>query len=431
MTTSRDVIIIGGGLIGLFSAHYLVGAGHRVTVLERSSVGSGAARGNGGWVCPSRAKPMPSPSMLRDGISGWVNPSSPLYIRPAYLPVIASYMIRFAKSSRAAKFRRSWNAMDTLNKNTDGLFDSLVEQGIGTPLNERGFLSVYENLESAQIERAAQAQNARRGIGKAPGEVLDHSDLISLEPSLGEAAQFGFRQCGDRWLDPSLLVDEITKSLAERGVQFITDSAVFSVEQSTSDAVRVTTKNGVLDADFAVLAAGAWSNDLLHQLGFRGMIMPGKGYSFSVRPRTMPLHNIQFGHTKVAGTPIGDRLRIVGTVEFDGSYDSLNRTRLEIMRRAADPFLQDVDWSAAADEWVAPRPMTPDGLPLIGALPGKERIIVATGHNMLGLSLGPSTGVMVADILQNGNANVSRAFDPARFTRSHSARAKSMKVALV
>lgn len=420
MKTNQDIIIVGGGLIGLFCAHYLVKDGHRVTVLERGAIGSGAARGNGGWVCPSRSKPMASPGMLREGVSAWVNPASPLYIRPSHLPVIASYLMRFARNSTSARFQKSMDAIDGMNSQTHHLFDALEEEGVGVPLNGNGFLSVFETHEAARASHSASAETSERGLTPAPGEILGQSELLEIEPALGMAAKFGFRQHGDRWLDPSALVDKMIDSLTERGVNFVPGHTVFSIEESPRGVV-VTTQGGVFEADTAVLAAGAWSNDLLRQLGFNGMVVPGKGYSFSVRPPVLPLHNIQFGLSHVAGTPIGDKLRIVGTVEFDGSYDTLNRSRLDIMKRGAAPFLGGVNWdTGVTDEWVAPRPMTPDGLPLIGSLPGSQRIIAATGHNMIGLTLGAATGVMVAGIVDNGNTQANRAFDPARFTRGRS-----------
>ena len=184
--------------------------------------------------------------------------------------------------------------------------------------------------------------------------------------------------------------------------------------------VRVVTQSASLIADRAVLATGAWSSELLRGLGLSGPVVPGKGYSFSAHPETMPSHNIQCGHSSVAATPLPGRLRIVGTVEFDGTYDTLNPGRIDLMRRGAEPYLAGIDWDAITDEWVAPRPMTPDGLPLIGAVPGFERVIVATGHNMLGLSQGPATARLVLAIMRGtGEAAAAAAFDPSRFGRGN------------
>lgn len=417
MKKPKDIIIIGGGLIGLFCAHYLVKDGHRVTILDRAAIGSGAARGNGGWVCPSRSQPMASPGTLREGMTSWVDPASPLYIPPSHLPALASYLMRFARNSTRARFQRSLDSIDGMNSHTHQLFDALEQEGVGVPLDSHGYLSVFETRSSAEDAHRASVATAKRGLTSVPGEILGPHDLLALEPALGAAAKFGFRQHGDRWLDPSALVDKMIDSLSERGANFVPDHTVFSVEDGPH-GVTVTTPYGVFEAETAILAAGAWSNDLLRRLGFNGMVVPGKGYSFSVRPPVLPVHNLQFGLSHVAGTPIGDKLRIVGTVEFDGTYDTLNRSRIDIMKRGASPFVRGVDWdNGVTDEWVAPRPMTPDGLPLIGALPGRERIIAATGHNMIGLTLGAATGVMVAGIVENGNTHANRAFDPARFTR--------------
>lgn len=414
MSNPKETIVVGGGLIGLFCAHYLQRAGHQVTVLERDRVGSGAARGNGGWVCPSRSKPMPSPEALKEGLTSWFKPSSPLYIKPAHMPAIMGFLTRFALSSSARKLARGWDAMDTLNTSTHGLFDLLREEGIAPELDEHGFLPVFENRATAERSRAGWMDTAKRGLAPEPGSILSRNDLRALEPALGEAAKFGFLNPGDRWLDPNRLVEGLSASLEQRGVEVNTGNAVQSVRQ-VGERVHVQTSDSEWTSDYVVVAAGAWSTELLGQLGVNAMVVPGKGYSFTVEPSVMPLHNIQCGASNVAATPLPDRLRIVGTVEFDGTFDTINEDRIQLMRQGASPFLSGINWEHLREEWAAPRPMTPDGLPLIGRIPGHDRVIAATGHNMLGLSQGPATATMVRDVLESGVQSMNPAFDPARF----------------
>jgi D-amino-acid dehydrogenase len=173
----------------------------------------------------------------------------------------------------------------------------------------------------------------------------------------------------------------------------------------------------VVEAGHAVIAAGAWSEQLLRPLGIRGYVTPGKGYSFTIHPAHPPTHVLRLGHTHVGVTPMGDRTRVVGMVELDGTAEGLHAGRIDVMKTKAAPYLSGIDWRATSDEHVGPRPMTPDGKPLIGCAPGAERIVVATGHNMLGLSLAAPTASLVVELVARGPAAAIPAFDPMRFTR--------------
>ena len=224
----------------------------------------------------------------------------------------------------------------------------------------------------------------------------------------------GFPSRGDRWLDPSRLVDALTDSLVARGATLVTGAPVASVRQ-VGDRVELDTAAGTVDAAHAVIAAGAWSETLLRQMGLRGFVTPGKGYSFTAYPDHPPKHTLRLGGTHVGVTPLGETARLVGMMEIDGTFDLFNRDRIDYIKRKAAPYLSGIDWQACTDERVAPRPMTPDGKPLIGSVPGSERVIVATGHNMLGLSLAAATGTLVADLVRLGPAAGPPAFDPSRF----------------
>lgn len=412
-----EVAVVGAGLIGLFSAHYLLDREYAVTLLEAGAPGGGAARVNGGWVCPARSDPLPSWGVVRDGMRSLVSPSGgSFFLRSAALPGIAGYLARFLVNGRPSRYARSWDELDVLNRQTAGLVDALVDAGVIGDLQDEGFLMLHPSREEAEASRAALMAVSRRGLSPAPEPVVGRRALLELEPGLGLAAQFGFVHRGDRWLDPSRLVDRLAESAVARGARIVTGAPAREVRQR-GERVEVSTPQGVVQAGYAVIAAGAWSEALLRPLGVRGYVTPGKGYSFTVFPDQPPTHVLRLGDTHVGLTPMGDRTRVVGLVEFDGTYEGVRPERIEFMKRQAQPWLSGIDWDATADERVGPRPMTPDGKPLIGCVPGAERVVVATGHNMLGLSLGASTGSLVADLVQRGPAAGVAAFDPMRFSR--------------
>lgn len=415
MAAQHDVIVVGGGLIGLFSAHALLRAGHRVTILERGSVGGGAARGNGGWICPSRSDPLPSPGVLAEGLHGLFSPSSPFHLAPRALAAYAGYLPRFARHSTPRSYARGLAALDTLNRRTHSLYDQLRADGVAVAFHDGGWLTVHDDAHAASTShQSSQAQSAA-GRCAPPGGLLDRDELLSLEPGLGPAARHGFLLIGDRWVDPSALVDALASWLDAAGATILTNAPALAIDE-TGPQVRVTSPVGRYAAARVVIANGAWSRGLLRPLGIDTAVVPGKGYSFEVRPSRPLRHIIVMGGTHVAATPIGDRLRIVGTVEMDGTRDVLHRQRLDLMRAGAKPYLTGIDWDAASREWVGPRPMTPDGLPLIGVVSGHDRVIVATGHNMLGLSLGPATGELVAHLVAGDAGAVHPAFAVNRFT---------------
>lgn len=386
-----------------------------MTVLERGGIGGGAARGNGGWICPSRSDPLPGPTVLMEGLTGLFSTSSAFHLAPRALAAYAGYLPRFARYSTPRSYAWGLAALDVLNRRTHLLYDRLRADGVDITFHDAGWLTVHDDIRAASTSHASWQAQATAGRCAPPGDVLDRDGLLALEPGLGPAARHGYLLTGDRWVDPSALVDALAAWLRDAGVDIVTDAPVVAVEEA-GPGVRVLTTTDRYAASRAVVANGAWSRGLLRPLGIDTAVVPGKGYSFEIRPPRPMRHVIVMGGTHVAATPVGDRLRVVGTVEMDGTRDVLHRQRLDLMRSGARPYLTGIDWDAASHEWVGPRPMTPDGLPLIGTIPGHPRIVVATGHNMLGLSLGPATGELVAGIVAGEPGAEHAAFAVNRFT---------------
>jgi D-amino-acid dehydrogenase len=407
------VIVVGGGVVGLSCAWFLRSAGLDVVVLERGDPGGGASRGNAGAICPSMVEPLPAPGVLRDGIGAMTRPDAALHVAPTYAPRMAGFLRRFAAAATRERFETGVQAFLPLALGVTEAYDELAAAGIGTSARADGYLFVHGSWQAAHDEREHVAAMAARGVCEEPGEVLDTDDLRELAPILTDAGAAGFELAGERWIEPGRFVDDLAGALEDDGVDLRTDSAVVRIEDGP-DGVTVVTSGGRVTGASVVVAAGVWTRDLVAPLGLRLELQPGKGYSFSVEAEPMPEQVLYLSDAHVMASPMDGRLRIAGTMEFDGSTDRFNGRRVGAIVKAAQPLLR-ADLTGRHDEWVGPRPITPDGLPYLGPVPGHERVVVATGHNMLGLTLAPVTGRTIARLISTGDAGLDLApFAPGR-----------------
>jgi D-amino-acid dehydrogenase len=406
------VTVIGGGVVGLCCAHYLSEAGVRVTVVERDRVGSGASRGNAGEICPDLAEPLAAPGVMGPALRSLHRPDRALHIHPRPSADLARFLLGFARHANRRRYAESAAALAGLAAGTFPLFEELQSLGVDGTAGKDGFLFVYGSAASAGASR-----ETFRRLGAPVQGILSRGELTDLEPCLAARARAGFIVADQWWVDPNLFVDGLAARLRGRGVQIIEGARVTGAEESAG-GVRVQTSRGVVDGDAAVLAAGIWSREIARSLGVDLNIFPGKGYSFSVEMNERPGRLIHLGDAHVAVTPLAKAVRIAGTMEFDRDHDRFNARRVAAIAAAARPYLRGAAWERRTDEWTGARPMTPDGLPAIGRLPGHRNIHVAAGHNMLGLTLGPATGRLVTGLLLGETARAD-AFDPARIARRH------------
>lgn len=415
--TDEPVLVVGGGLVGLSCAWFLRAAGATVTVLEAGRPGGGASRGNAGAICPSMTDPLPAPGMIREALADITRPDAALHVHPAYAPRMARFLQRFAAAATADRYERGLQALAQLGRGVTAAYDELAAAGVGRHARSGGYLFVHGSRAAAEEERAYIARMAARGLCAEPDPVVGGAELYELEPLLGPAALAGFVEPDERWIDPSRFVDELVDAVRAAGVEVVEDAAARRVD-AFDDGVEVQTASGRFDAATAVIAAGVWTRELLAPLGLRLPIYPGKGYSFALRPEVLPRRMMHLSGAHVMAAPIGERLRIAGTMEFDGTTDRFHARRIEAIVRAASPFLS-LDLSGRSEEWVGPRPITPDGMPFIGRLPGHERVVVAAGHNMIGLTLAPVTGRVVAGLVTADDPGIDLApFALDRYGRS-------------
>lgn len=391
-----DVLVIGGGVIGVCAAFYLAQRGAPVTVLERSEVGAGSSYGNAGLIVPSHSIPLAEPGALRQGLKRLLDPEGPFYIRPRADRELAKWLIQFALACTEARVRAAIPILRDLGLASRALYDDLAQLGFDFGYERRGLLEVFLTRRGLA---EAEAQAALLGEFGLEVHVLAGDGVRALEPTLSEAVLGGLHFPLDAHLDPARFVRGLAREAEKRGARIRTGIGVIGFEAEGGRLTRVRTTDGELTPGQVVLAGGAWSPVIARDLRLKLPIQAAKGYSLTLkRPARSPAMPLLLGETWVAVTPLGEALRFAGTLELAGLDYTINRRRLEAVRRGTQAYLPGTEAAKVLETWRGLRPCTPDGLPIIGRAARYENLLLATGHAMLGISLGPVTGQLIAQL---------------------------------
>lgn len=419
------VAIVGGGMSGLATAWYLQERGVEVTVLERRQVAAGSSWGNAGWLTPALTLPLSEPSVLTYGLKAMFDPMSPLYVPLTMDRQLLRFLSGFARHCTPGRWREAMAVFTEVNQVGLEAYDELQAGHTHAHSQSRG--AVDEPTRPAQPFLAAFAsEKDRQGLvrefdgveragGKVDYELLTGEEVRAFEPSLTEAVSAGVAIHGQRFINPPRYMAALAASVRHRGGTILEGVDVADIRRSGAGVELLGSRGeSLLRADHAVLATGAWLGGLARRYGVRQVVQAGRGYSFTVVPDSMPTHPLYFPTQRVACTPLGDRFRVAGMMEFKDADAPFDPRRVRAIIGAVRSMYQGIDWDDRREEWVGSRPCTPDGLPLIGRT-RDERISVAGGHGMWGVALGPLTGKMLAAELTGGHVpGVMRHFDPLR-----------------
>lgn len=407
-----SVVLIGGGAIGLATAYALIRSGREVTIVDRSALASGAARGNAGEVCPTELSPLAAPGVLTVAVKNSYRRDSALYVHPAAVPRIAPFLGHLLSRSTAATFTRGVAALIDFGRPTFALFEEMERDGIHVGLRKAPYVNAYSTRALARARRDYKVRTYPYEVG----ELLTGAELRAIEPALSERVEAGFLTHGQAHLDPVTYLDSLIEWLRRNGLRALDGAHVTGIRED-ADGVRVATSRGSVTADQLVITAGAGSRAIGRLVGVNLPIVAGKGYSFTLPPDVRLTHVVKLDEAYVAVVPMDRGVRVAGTMEFDHDAERFNHKRVRAIVAAARPYLRGVDWEQRTHEWVGPRPMTSDGLPIIDRIPGSGRSYVASGHNMLGLLLSPATGRAVADLLDGRPPTQLAPFALTRFPR--------------
>jgi len=393
-----DVLILGGGVIGLACAYYLLEAGRGVTVLDQGSAGCGSSHGNCGTLTPSHATPLAMPGMIGIALRTLFKPDAPLRIAPRLDPSLWRWLFGFARRCNWNDFRAATLAKAPLLLESRRLIEELVrKESLDCEFEARGTLYVFR--DAVEFEHSQWLPRALREID-LPIETLDGERVQALEPALKAGVAGGYFNPGDAHLRPDRYVAELARLVRAKGGTIEEGARVEAIEREGTRIARVRTNRGDFAGREVVLALGAWSPALARQLGLDLPIQPGKGYSITyTRPANCPRIPLVLKERSVCVTAWSSGYRLGSTMEFAGYDTSLNRARLDALKRAAAEYLRDPEGPEIAEEWYGWRPMTPDDLPMLGRAPLVDNLVLATGHGMLGVSMSAVTGLLVSEVV--------------------------------
>jgi D-amino-acid dehydrogenase len=400
--TRTEVLVIGGGIVGVSCAYYLARSGREVALIEREDSicpTEASSYGNAGLIMPSDPYPVPVPGVLGRGLAWVLDDSSPLYLKPRLDPRLARWLLLFSLAAREAPMRASMPTIRALGVESIAAFDDLEALGeLDAGYRRNGILSVY--LNHASFDAALADEKSLRGFGISR-EAIDAQGVRQRVPAALPGVAGGILAPEDAHVDPCALTRQLAGLAQKLGATVATGTEAVGFDSLGRRLVSVTTTRGHYEAQEVVLAAGVWSTELGWRLGLDLPVVPAKGYHVVIpRPQGVPEdYPVYLPEGHVCVTPFGDQLRLAGTLELSGINWRILPNRLDGIQDGAARFLSGVAGAERLAIWRGLRPMTPDGLPIIGRSPRHDNLIVATGHCMSGLMHGPGTGRLVAQLV--------------------------------
>ncbi|MBX2894422.1 MAG: FAD-dependent oxidoreductase [Cyclobacteriaceae bacterium] len=410
--------IIGGGIIGLSSAYYLNKAGHEVTIIDKGDLLDGCSHGNAGMIVPSHIIPLAAPGMIAKGIRWMFNSTSPFYVKPRLNADLLKWGYQFYKHANERHVQAAIPALKELSFYSKAQYQQLVKE---LPFDfgyaESGLLMLYQTAETEHEEAETAAIANAHGV---KAEMLSAAEVQKLEPDVKVSVRGGVYFPGDAHLTPQNLMSQLIPYLKSKGVTILSNAEVQDFDLTNGKINSITTSLGELKLDEVVLATGSWSGALATKLKLNLPMQAGKGYSFLLKDvdKNVRIPSI-FLEARVAITPMGSDLRFGGTMEITGVDHSISMNRVKGIVDSIPRYYPEMKVAMPAIEnvWHGLRPCSPDGLPYIGRSQKIKNLIFATGHAMMGLSLGPGTGRIMADLVSGRAPEIKLdLFSPERYT---------------
>lgn len=407
-------VIVGSGIIGLATAYSLAKRGCEVVVIGDRAPGSGASSNNAGWIVPAESGPVPAPGVILQTLRWMLHQDSPVYVRPSVSPSFVSFMAAMLRSCNADAYWRGFEATARLADGTMDEIDRWAADGISFEMHAEGELRAYVSESELRAAKSGIARYER--VGSEP-QVMTGEEARTVVPELGDDVVGAIRFPNERHVRPATVVAGLLQRLERLGVVMV-EGAVTRGWALPSGGAELQGRFGSVMADAAVVAAGVWSANVARLFGASLPIRPGRGYSVDYVPGQLAMKTVvMLCEAHCAVTPLDGATRVAGTMEFAGRDERVSAVRLRAIREAPSRYFHTWDPDAPSlGPSAGLRPMTPDGLPVIGRLRPFDNVYIASGHAMLGLTLAPRTGTELASmILDGGTPDVLAPFSPRRF----------------
>ena len=416
MGEKRDVLIIGAGSIGLNCAYYLLKAGRRVTLVDDTSIAVGSSTGNAGHIVPSHIIPLAAPGVILNTIKWLLRPStSPFGMKFSLAPEYLDWLLRFARNCNQRNVDMALSPLKALGELSAQNFSSLIrEEGFACNYQQKGLLFLYRSTAALHEGRVEAELMAGHGIAAT---IFGQEEVRSVEPGVTDEVIGGILYPGDANLNPGLFLQQLALRVREMGAEIHEHCPVHQLRAAGGRVGGVVTDLGELCPEEIVLAAGSWSPAVAKGLRLKLPVQAAKGYSITMTaPPDTFRHALLLGEMRIAASPMGGLLRLTGRLELSDLDMSISKRQIQAIMAASRHYL-NFPQPQQPTTWAGLRPTTPDGLPVIGRSESYSNLILATGHAMLGLSLGPGTGQLVAEIVCGEKTTVEPGcFGPARFS---------------
>ncbi|MEM9819631.1 MAG: FAD-dependent oxidoreductase [Bacteroidota bacterium] len=400
MSQNGKVSIIGGGVIGLCCAYYLRRAGREVEIFDKGKMEQGCSYGNAGMIVPSHFIPLAAPGMITKGIKWMFDPRSPFYIKARLNWDLLTWGWKFYRASNQKQVQKSMPVLRDISLLSKALYRDLARlPDFQFAFEEKGLLMLYKSQEAEAEEREMAHQAQQLGLEAV---VYDAEDLQKMEPDVQLNVRGGVHYPGDAHLAPELFLTSLKKHLQGRGVPFHAAHEIVGFHQHRGKIEAIETQHGRSKVDHLLIAGGTWSGQLVRQLKINLPLQAGKGYSITLKkPAKQLRYPAILTEAKVAVTPMNAQLRFGGTMEIGGINHRINPKRVQGILQSIPQYLPDFQPSMPENDqiWHGLRPCSPDGLPYIGKSQRFSNLSIATGHAMMGLSLAPATGKLIAELL--------------------------------
>lgn len=412
---SKEVVIIGGGIIGLCSAYYLQKEGCAVTIIDQSSMTKGASFVNAGYITPSHIIPLSAPGMITKGLKWMFDTTSPFYVKPRLDKDFLKWAWAFKKSATASKVEKAIPIIKEINILGRTLYEEIKQSGdFNFHYERKGLLMLYKTDKAGEEEWEVGQRAIKEGLNV---NHITAEEVKKMEPDAAIDCKGAVYFDSDAHMTPKEFMAEMVSYLKEKGVTFYTHEKVQDIVISKDAIKEVMTTKRKLKADEVLIAAGSWSPLLTRKLGVKIPIQAGKGYRINTVRETGITIPALLVEAKVAVTPMNGFTRFAGTMELAGINDTINPKRVKAISKSVSNYYQGLSLTkeeeATADYGL--RPCSPDGLPYIGRTHKYKNLIIASGHAMMGWSLGPPTGKLISEIISDKKLSLDiKPFHPDR-----------------